>query len=50
MDELTVMVNISLGAADGGLCPAADANADGEVTVDEIVQGVNNALGGCPQA
>jgi len=29
-------------------CCCADCNGSGSVTVDELVTGVNNALGGCP--
>jgi hypothetical protein len=41
------MVNIALGNADVSTCTAGDANGDSEVTVNEIVAGVNNALNGC---
>jgi hypothetical protein len=30
-------------------CEAADSNHDGEVTIDEILTAVNNALNGCVQ-
>lgn len=41
------MVNIALGSVQLLDCEAADANHDGEVTVDEILTAVNNALDGC---
>jgi hypothetical protein len=41
------MVNIVLENADVGTCHAGDANADGQITVDEILTAVNNALEGC---
>ena len=42
------MVNIALGNTPLLNCEAADANHDGQVTVDEILTAVNNALNGCP--
>ena len=42
------MVNIALGTAPVSACMAGDANGDGEITINEIVAGVNNALNGCP--
>jgi hypothetical protein len=41
------MVNIALGNTPLISCGAADANHDGQVTVDEILTAVNNALNGC---
>jgi hypothetical protein len=41
------MVNIALGNANLSTCVAGDANHDGEITVDEILTAVNNALNGC---
>jgi len=29
-------------------CTAGDANGDGQITIDEILTAVNNALTGCP--
>jgi hypothetical protein len=42
------MVNIALGNAPVTACEAGDADRDGEITVDEILAAVNNALSGCP--
>jgi hypothetical protein len=42
------MVNIALGNADISTCRVGDANKDGQITVDEILTAVNNALNGCP--
>jgi hypothetical protein len=47
VDEVLKAVNIALGAAQVSTCPLADANGDGAVTVNEIVQAVNNALYNC---
>jgi hypothetical protein len=41
------MVNIALGNADVSACRAGDASQDGQITVDEILTAVNNALNGC---
>jgi hypothetical protein len=41
------MVNIALGNVPLSDCYAGDANGDGQVTVDEILSAVNNALNGC---
>jgi hypothetical protein len=49
VDELLTAVNIALGNAPVGQCPAFDVNGDGAVTVNEILAGVNNALNGCPE-
>jgi hypothetical protein len=48
VDEILLMVNIALGAADISECLAGDGNGDEQVTVDEIISAVNNALQGCP--
>jgi hypothetical protein len=40
-------VNIALGNVPFTDCRAGDANNDGQIRVDEIVMGVNNALNGC---
>jgi hypothetical protein len=49
VDEILAMVNIALGNAPLIDCEAADANHDGQVTIDEILTAVNNALNGCVQ-
>jgi hypothetical protein len=41
------MVNIALGNTALQTCAAGDANGDGQITVDEILAAVNNALNGC---
>jgi hypothetical protein len=48
VDQLVAGVRIALGDAPLSLCPAFDGNDDRAVTVDELVEGVNNALNGCP--
>jgi hypothetical protein len=41
------MVSISLGRLDVGVCRGGDSNGDDQVTVDEILTAVTNALEGC---
>jgi hypothetical protein len=41
------MVNIAFGNVGVGTCAAGDTNADGRITIDEILAAVNNALNGC---
>ena len=41
------MVNIALGNAGVSTCMAGDANHDGQITIDEILTAVSNALIGC---
>jgi hypothetical protein len=47
IDELLTMVNIALDTAALSDCEPGDANQDGEITVNEILVAVNNALNGC---
>jgi cysteine-rich repeat protein len=42
------MVNIALGNADLSTCPVGDANGSGDLTINEIIAGVSDALNGCP--
>jgi len=44
------LVNIALEALPISACPPGDLNGDGEVTIDEILSAVNNALNSCPAA
>ncbi len=48
INELVLGVNIALGNAQVGACPAMDGNGDGSVRINELVTAVNNALNGCP--
>ncbi|MBI3783584.1 MAG: hypothetical protein HY270_09295 [Deltaproteobacteria bacterium] len=48
IDELITSVDISLDAASVSACAAADANADGTITIDEIIRSVGVAQNGCP--
>jgi len=41
------MVNIALGTAPLSACTAGDADHSGDITVDEIVAAVKNALSTC---
>ena len=46
--NIVTMVDIALGTAQLSACTAGDASGDGHITVDEILQAVNNALNnGC---
>ena len=47
VDELVVIVNIALGTASVSQCSAGDVDQNSAITVDEIVNAVNNALNGC---
>jgi hypothetical protein len=46
--DILTMVDIALGTAQLSTCTNGDANGDQVITVDEILQAVNNALAGCP--
>jgi hypothetical protein len=48
VDELVRGVNIALGAQPLDLCPVFDGDQSLEVTVNELITAVNNALKGCP--
>jgi len=48
VNELIVMVNISLEQQPVSTCPIADKNGDGAVTITEIITAVNYALTQCP--
>jgi hypothetical protein len=48
VDDLIKGVNIALNVAAVDTCAAADFNQDLQVTVDELVRAVTNALDGCP--
>ncbi|MFI5365129.1 MAG: hypothetical protein ACHQ4J_05855 [Candidatus Binatia bacterium] len=44
---MLALINIALGNAPAADCAAADSNCDAEITIDEILAAVNNALNGC---
>lgn len=46
--DLLTGVEIALGEAGADRCESLDGNASGSVTIDEVVQAVNNAVNGCP--
>ncbi len=48
ISELTRCVRIALGTLSVAECRAADRDEDGVVMIGELVEGVNNALLGCP--
>jgi hypothetical protein len=48
IDELLLAVNIGLGHRPVSACAALDRNASGEVTIDEVIAAIENALNGCP--
>ncbi len=45
--ELITGVNISLGRAALGVCPAFDSNGDRRVSIGELIGGVSASLNGC---
>jgi len=47
VDEILHCVSLALGDGPLTLCPRCDASGDGTVTIDEVLQAVNNALNGC---
>jgi hypothetical protein len=42
------MVEAALGNPAAGACDAGDRDGDGDITVDEVVFAVPNAMRGCP--
>jgi hypothetical protein len=48
VEEILVGIDIALGNLSVPQCQTFDVNGDGQVTVDEILQAVSNALDGCP--
>jgi hypothetical protein len=44
------MIDIALGKTQISECLPSDVNDDGQITVDEILTAVNNALNGCDGA
>jgi hypothetical protein len=49
INELLVGVDIALSGQDLPVCFAMDANADGSVGVEDLVEAVGNAVDGCPE-
>src|SRR4029453_5680349 len=49
INDLILGVNISLGLQPADACPPFQ-NAEGEVTIAQLIKGVNNSLGGCTTA
>ena len=47
VNELTTMVNITLGNAALSACPRGDGDGSGDITINEIIAATNNALNGC---
>ena len=50
VNELVMMVNIALGSIDMSSCNGADTNADGRVSIDELVRATGALLEGCEPA
>ncbi len=50
VNELVMMVNIALGAEEMSSCAGADTNADGSISIDELVRATGAALEGCEPA
>ena len=47
VDELVRVIAVGLGMAPVAQCPSADADADGQVSITEMIAAVGNALDGC---
>jgi hypothetical protein len=47
VEDLVTMVAVGLGTLNVSSCRVGDANHDGQITVDEILKAVSNALNGC---
>jgi hypothetical protein len=47
LDELVLVVNVALGRQPVEACVAADPNGEATVTIDEVIEAVDNALSGC---
>ena len=47
MDEVTTAVDRALGQAESTPCTRADANNDGAITVEEVIQAVKREGSGC---
>lgn len=50
VNELITGVNIALGTQPVSACTRLDADANGEITINELVLAVQHALDGCPTA
>jgi hypothetical protein len=50
VDDLLTVIDIALGHLPPSLCPLGNTNGDDQITVDEILVAVNNALSSCPGA
>ena len=48
VDELIKGVNIALGNLRSTRCSSFDTDHSGDVTINELIVAVNNALAGCP--
>jgi len=48
VNDLLAVIEIAAGRTTLDACPAADGDGDGQVSLDEVLQAVNNALDGCP--
>ncbi len=48
VNDLLTVIEIAAGRASIAACPLADSNGDQQVSLEEVLQAVNNALDGCP--
>jgi hypothetical protein len=48
VNDLLTVIQIAAGQITLSACPSADPNGDDQVSLDEVLQAVNNALDGCP--
>ena len=46
--DLLTVIQIAAGQVTLSACPSADPNGDDQVSLEEVLQAVNNALDGCP--
>lgn len=50
IDEITRCVRIALGRSPLEQCPSGDRDGSGAIAINELIEGVGNALLGCPPA
>ena len=48
VNDLLTVIQIAAGQVTLSACPSADPNGDDQVSLEEVLQAVNNALDGCP--
>jgi len=48
VDEILMLVDFALQEASPSACPVSDEDGNQQITIDEILKAVYNALNGCP--